>query len=103
MSYTCNCSARDDLNVLEFIQAQLQIGNVRLLDTKCVFTVTNALGTLKLISIFEKYNLNSSKHLDYLNYKESFALYQDRNKELLKSDLVEAENFANQILEPIKE
>ena len=57
---------KDDLNVLEDIKNYLGIGRVRQYKDKCIFSVTNAQGTYKLISIFDEYNLNSTKHLDYL-------------------------------------
>ena len=59
----------DDVDVLEFIKDKLGIGNVRLTKNKCVFAVTDRNGISKLISIFDKYNLNSTKYLDYLNFK----------------------------------
>lgn len=57
---------KDDLNVLEDIKNYLGIGRVRQYKDKCIFSVRNAQGTYKLISIFDEYNLNSTKHLDYL-------------------------------------
>jgi hypothetical protein len=33
-----------------------------------------------LISIFEKFPLNTSKHLDFLSFKEAFLLYINRSK-----------------------
>lgn len=77
----------------------LNTGNIRLNKDKCIFTVTSFEGTYLLISIFDKINLNSTKYLDYFNYKKSFILYQERDKQLLKSNTKEAENLANKILE----
>jgi hypothetical protein len=71
---------KDDLNVLEFIRNNLGIGNIRLYKNKCVYTVSNIEGTYLLISIFDKYNLNSTKYLDYLKYKEAFLTYIKRNE-----------------------
>jgi LAGLIDADG endonuclease len=68
------------LNVLEFIRNNLGIGNIRLYKNKCVYTVSNIEGTYLLISIFDKYNLNSTKYLDYLKYKEAFLTYIKRNE-----------------------
>ena len=55
---------KDDLNVLEDIKNYLGIGRVRQYKDKCIFSVTNAQGTYNLY--FDEYNLNSTKHLDYL-------------------------------------
>ncbi len=90
---------KDDLKVLEYIQKKLGIGNIRINNNKCVFTVTNLEGTYLLISIFEKYNLNSTKYLDYLNYKKAFILYQERDKQLIKSNVKEAESLGARLLE----
>lgn len=49
---------KDDLNVLEDIKNYLGIGRVWQYKDKCIFSVTNK----ELI----EYNLNSTKHLDYL-------------------------------------
>lgn len=90
---------KDDLRVLEYIQGKLKIGNIRLTGDKCVFTVTNMEGTSVLISIFDKYNLNSTKYLDYVDYKTAFYLYQTRDKNLLKSSKVLSEELASKLLE----
>ena len=89
----------DDYDVLMYIKNNLGSGNIRVYKDKCIFTVTSVEGTNHLISIFDKYNLNSTKYLDYLNYKEAFILYQKRDKVLLSSNIVEAEKFTKKILE----
>ena len=33
-----------------------------------------------LIEIFDKYNLNTTKYLDYLDFKKAFKIYQERIK-----------------------
>jgi hypothetical protein len=65
-----------------------------------VYTVTNIEGTNLLISIFDKYNLNSTKYLDYLKYKEAFLTYIKRNelslsKVELTNKLVELKDSMN--------
>jgi hypothetical protein len=52
-----------------------------------MFTITSSEGTSHLISIFDKYNLNTTKYLDYLNLKEAFKLYQERDKATISSNL----------------
>jgi len=90
---------KDDLHVLEYIQNNLGIGRIRDDKDKCIFSVTNAEGIHRLISIFDGYNLNSTKYLDYLNFKKAFLLYQTRDKELLSSNIDKAKTLTSQILE----
>jgi LAGLIDADG endonuclease len=87
---------KDDLSTLEYLQSKLKIGNVRLSKDKCIFTVSNKEGIYKLISIFDKYNLNTTKYLDYLNFKKAFILYCERDKDL---KIKEAEKLVTEILE----
>jgi hypothetical protein len=90
---------KDDKDVLEYIRKNLGLGTIRLYKDKCIFTVTSLEGTNQLISIFDVYNLNTTKYLDYLNYKKGYELYQGRDKAQLKANPVLAESLANQILE----
>jgi len=87
---------KDDLSTLEYIKRILKIGNVRLNKEKCTYTVSNKEGIYKLISIFDKYNLNTTKYLDYLNFKKAFILYHERNKDL---KIEKAEKLVAEILE----
>ena len=87
---------KDDLGVLEFIKSKLEIGNIRLFKDKCIFTVSDKQGVYKLISIFEKYNLNTTKYLDYLDFKKAFVLYHERDKNL---KVIKAEELKNKILD----
>lgn len=56
----------DDLNILTIIKDTLGIGNIRLDkgNNKCTFTVSNKEGILKLIEIFDRFNLNTTKYLE---------------------------------------
>jgi LAGLIDADG endonuclease len=65
----------DDEMVLRYINSKLGIGGVRFYKNECIFNVTDQKGIILLISIFDKYNLNTSKHLDYLDFKEAFFIY----------------------------
>lgn len=88
---------KDDRSVLEFIQKnKLKIGNLRLSKDKCIFIVSDKAGLSMLIKIFDKYNLNTTKYLDYLNFKNAFVLYYEREKHL---KVVDAEWLKDQILE----
>ena len=89
----------DDIEVLNHIKKNLGIGNVRTSgDKECVFTVTNKEGINYLISIFDKYNLNTTKFLDYLDFKQAYTLYNNRQKELteiLVDDILSIKNKMN--------
>ena len=90
---------KDDLGVLRYISSELGIGNVRLYKDECMFSVTNKEGIKLLISIFDKYNLNTTKHLDYLDFKKAFNIYFNRDKsltaELVKNEILELKNKMN--------
>jgi hypothetical protein len=82
----------DDLHTLEFIKNKLELGNIRIYKDKCIFTVSDKQGVYKLISIFDKFNLNTTKYLDYLSFKNAFILYHERpsNTKIAKSkDLIQ--------------
>jgi hypothetical protein len=72
----------DDLKVLKLIQEKLGIGKVRIYKNECIFNITDKNGIEKLIQIFDKYNLNTTKYLDYIDFKKAFNLYNNRNKNL---------------------
>ena len=66
---------QDDEAVLKYIKDKLGIGGVRYYKKECIFNVTDKEGIALLISIFDKYNLNTTKHLDFLDFKEAFYIY----------------------------
>lgn len=76
----------DDLAVLQFIKVSLGIGSVTIKSTGpvSVFSVTSKEGLYKLISIFDEYNLNTTKYLDYLDFRRAFKLYHERDPDLYK-------------------
>uniref|UniRef100_UPI0023EFA8B8 homing endonuclease n=1 Tax=Leptographium wingfieldii TaxID=155675 RepID=UPI0023EFA8B8 len=71
---------KDDSEVLIYIKDKLGVGGVRYYKDECIFNVTNKEGIALLISIFDKYNLNTTKHLDFLDFKEAFYLYWNREE-----------------------
>ncbi len=71
---------QDDEAVLKYINDKLGIGGVRYYKKECIFNVTDKEGIALLISIFDKYNLNTTKHLDFLDFKEAFYIYWNREK-----------------------
>lgn len=71
----------DDKNALIYIKKILNMGNdIAIYDHSCRFTVTHPKDIYKLIEIFDKYNLNTTKYLDYLDFKKAFKIYQERIK-----------------------
>ena len=90
---------KDDEKVLRFIKDRLRIGGVRLYIDECIFTITNQKEIAILISIFDKFNLNTSKYLDYLDFKEAFFFYFNRdpnlNPDSIKDTILEFKNKMN--------
>lgn len=65
----------------------MAVGNINENTEVCKFVVSDKEGIIKLISIFDKYNLNTTKYLDYTDFKEAFNLYHSRNGVLTEEDL----------------
>jgi hypothetical protein len=76
--------------VLEFISNKLKVGKVRLRvqgeEYQAEFTVSNKENLYNLFSIFDKYNFNTTKYFDYLDFRKAFILYHERAKNLSKED-----------------
>lgn len=70
----------DDKNLLNYICDSLGVGNVYLREksSSCSFVVGNEKGIRILLDIFDKYQLNGIKLLDYLDFKKAVVLYFDR-------------------------
>jgi hypothetical protein len=88
----------DDKNVLVSMHNGLAVGNINESGEECKFVVSGKEGIRKLISIFDKYNLNTTKYLDYLDFKEAFNLYHSRNGPLteeLKDKLMKLKSGMN--------
>ncbi|OTA47615.1 hypothetical protein K449DRAFT_341470, partial [Hypoxylon sp. EC38] len=78
----------DDKDTLNIIKKILSIGNdIAVYGNSCKFTVTHPKDIYKLIEIFDKYNLNTTKYLDYLDFKEAFLFYQNRVKTIKDGDI----------------
>ena len=87
----------DDLPVLNYIKDKLGFGSVYAYKKNCYYNVTKKEDILKIISIFETYTLNSSKRLDYLDFKKAFYLYKSRtglSKELI-NQILDLKNSMN--------
>lgn len=72
-----------DLKVLHYIRDTLNIGNVYPSKDKTTasFSVVSKDALKVLIAIFAKYNLNTTKHLDFLAFTSAYELYtQDKSR-----------------------
>lgn len=70
-----------DIAVLNFIKEKLGCGTVAISQSResAVFSITGSNDLINvLIPIFEKFPLNTTKHLDYLVFKEVLELYKDK-------------------------
>lgn len=68
----------DDEYVLNFLKNKLGFGLVYHYKNTVSFTVTKKVDILKLIDIFDKYTLNTSKFLDFIEFKIAFTKYYNR-------------------------
>ena len=78
-----------DIEVLQIIRNKLGFGEVHPSKTRNLarFGVSDMQVMIdKLIPIFDQYNLNSTKFLDYLVFKEVLFLYKNKNKTLNKDE-----------------
>ena len=88
----------DDFEALKYIQSKLNIGTVRIAKDECKFVVTKLEEISKLISLFDTHKLNTSKYLDYLDFKKAFNLYFSREgglTEELKNKILELKDGMN--------
>jgi hypothetical protein len=77
---------RDDISVLEYICNRLKIGKVSLLNTKdkhnnsgtvVRWNIVTIMDIERLIKIIDNRYLNTSKHLDYLKWKQAFYIKKE--------------------------
>lgn len=96
---------RDDRKVLEYIKCTLGAGRLNTERNTLVFTISQLsyIETI-LIPLFEQFPLNSTKHLDFLNFKKAFYMYKNyktcaprsaRERKLLISDIIDLKNGMN--------
>lgn len=65
----------DDAPVLNFIQKNLDLGRVTIYESSAIFSITSQKEIQFIIELFTKYPLNSTKHLNFLDFKKAFELY----------------------------
>lgn len=90
---------KDDKEALNYIKNRLGIGSIILTkNNECKFVVTDKESIKKLIIIFDKYNLNTTKYLDYSNFKKAYNLYFERKgglTEELINEILKLKNNMN--------
>lgn len=78
----------DDIPLLLFIQEKLGIGKVdNYTSGMASYRVTKQSELWFLIEIFEKFPLNSTKYLDYLDFKKAFELNNSSKSALTKQEI----------------
>ena len=65
----------DDIKMLHSIQSTLEIGKVYITGSTARFVVTNVKDTSEIIDIFSKYPLNTTKLLNFQDFKKAFEIY----------------------------
>lgn len=95
---------RDDRKTLEYIQNTLGCGRLNAEREVLVYTISQLSDVESvLIPIFEKFPLNTSKYLDYLDFKKAFFMFKSlrslNNKELslleINSRIIELKDSMN--------
>lgn len=89
----------DDIGVLNYIQKTLGFGRVVEVkkESECRFIVSDLGGIEKLIDLFDKFNLNTTKHMDYLAFKKAFLVYKGREGAVTESLVKEILEIKNQM------
>ena len=92
---------RDDRKTLEYIKDTLGCGRLNTEREVLVFTISQ-LSDIEsvLIPLFEKFPLNTTKYLDYLDFKKAFFMFKSRkNNELslleMNSSIIELKDGMN--------
>lgn len=69
---------KDDIKALEYIRNSLGVNNkIATYGNSCKLVIGHSKDIYKLIEIFDKFKLNTTKYLDYLDFKQAFILYQE--------------------------
>lgn len=70
----------DDIDVLYFIQNTLGIGKVSSSGNSAMYRVSSLKELARVIEIFSNYPLNTTKFLNFLDFKKAFTIYTSSNK-----------------------
>jgi len=79
----------DDLACLEFIKNTLHIGNVRVNveRSEVVYEVSAQREIEIILAIFNKFNLNTTKHLNFIAFEQAFLLFVENNSQEARKEL----------------
>lgn len=77
----------DDVNVLYYIKQSLGFGTVWVGKSAAVFKVGSLEEIRKIIDIFRDCPLNTTKHLNFLDFQKAYELYTSNNYEENKLEL----------------
>ena len=69
----------DDKHVLDYIQTRLNLGNVISNDKFCRFSVYSKTEIEQIIGIFNEYPLNTSKKLNFEDWRKAFEFYNSKD------------------------
>lgn len=72
---------KDDTPMLNFIQNKLNLGKVYTYSNFSVLSIWKASEVAKIIDLFDSAPLNTSKQLNFLDFKKAFELYSNRTKQ----------------------
>lgn len=92
------CLHVDDAAPLEYIKNTLQIGRVNIYPkhNMATFNINSRKEIEVILEIFSKYNLNTTKHLNFLAFKQAFTIYTENNS-------TEARDKVKPIIDNIKD
>ena len=85
--------------MLKYIAERLGIGRVSIGDHFVKYAVSSKKDLLKIINIFDKYPLNTTKNLNFISFKKGYMLYFNRTSLKVSPELrEEIFNIKNQKL-----
>lgn len=82
---------KDDVRMLKYIAQRLKVGNVVVYegDHFASYNVFSRCELPKIISIFDKYPLNTTKNLNFISFKKGYMLYFNRKSSRVSPELCE--------------
>lgn len=80
---------KDDVNVLIFLQNYFNAGKISYYRDSVRWVVKDKDELKVIIDIFSKFSLNTVKHLNFLDFKQAFELYTNRDSWTVSSQLAE--------------
>lgn len=79
----------DDKAALEFIKYSLQIGNVRVYHkiSEVIYELSAQSDIEIILAIFTKFKLNTTKHLDFIAFRQAFLLFVENSNQIVRKEL----------------